>query len=81
MMDPAAGVKKTLTLPAQPSGVYQADSYFVVSYEAADAQAQKVDLDVFVKGDAGAREIGLVYVSARPVVQEMAAKGQIAKLQ
>lgn len=76
-MDPVAGAKRALTLPAAPSRVYKAEKYYVLSYDATDAQAQKAALDVFVKGDAGEREIGLVYVSARPVVEEMAAKGQI----
>jgi hypothetical protein len=80
-MDPAAGVKRALKLPAAPSSVYQASTYYILSYEATDPKANKVDLDVFVKGEAGKREVGMVYVSARPVVSDMAAKGKIQKVQ
>ena len=79
-LDPKAGLKRALTLPAQPDAVYRADKYQVVSYRAVDPKAQPVDIDVFVKGDENEREVGLVYVSARPVVLDMVAKGQIAKV-
>lgn len=80
MLDPAAGVKKLLSLPAQPEAVYSAEKYQVVSYRATDAQAQPVDIDVFVNGEEGEREVSLVYVSARPVVHDMVAKGEITKV-
>jgi hypothetical protein len=80
-LDATAGVKRALSLPAQPDAIYRADNYHVVSYRASDAQAQPVDLDVFVSGDAGEREVSLVYVSSRAVVQDMVAKGHIAKVQ
>ena len=79
--DAAAGAKRALSLPAVPSNVYKAEKYYVLSYDAADAQAQKATLDVFVSGDAGEREVSLVYVSARPVVQEMIEKGRIQKVE
>lgn len=81
LMDPVAGAKRALSLPAAPTNVYKADKYYVLSYDTADAKSQKTTLDVFVRGDAGEREISLVYVSARPVVDEMIEKGRLEKVQ
>lgn len=80
MMDSTAGAKRALTLPAQPEAVYKAPKYHMVSYRAVDAQAKPVDLDIVVQGDEGEREVGLIYVSARTVVQDLVAKGHIAKV-